>query len=135
MPADIYKPVAFPLDGTWQPVGVCLQQSARGLEAELFGDADAQAAQRQTARILSLDVDGTGYPAVGERDPVVGRLQQAHRYLRPVLFYSPYEAVAAAYGLPQPPSEAQLTTIAEAWRPFRTWVLVLLRAAVPPTRP
>ncbi len=50
----------------------------------------------QVARILSLDADGSGFPRVGERDPVVGRLQVRYPGLRPVCFYSPYEAAAWA---------------------------------------
>ena len=46
----------------------------------------------QVTRILSLDVDGTGFPEVGRRDPVVGGLQARWPGLRPVGFYSPYEA-------------------------------------------
>ena len=42
--------------------------------------------------MLSLDVDGSTLPAVGERDPIVGDLQQRYRGLRPVLFPTPYEA-------------------------------------------
>ena len=34
------------------------------------------------------------FVAVGERDPVIGRLQAAAPGLRPPLFYSPYEAAA-----------------------------------------
>ncbi len=48
------------------------------------------------ARILSLDVDGSGFAAVGERDPVVGVLQVRYPGLRPVLFTSPYEAACWA---------------------------------------
>ena len=48
------------------------------------------------ARILSLDVDGSGFAAVGERDPVVGGLQRRYPGLRPVGFWSPYEAAAWA---------------------------------------
>ena len=36
-------------------------------------------------------------------------------------------AVADAYGLPGPATPAQLTEISEAWRPYRTWVTLLLR--------
>ena len=50
----------------------------------------------QVARILSLDVDGTGFPEVGRRDPVVGGLQARWPGLRPVGFFSPYEAAAWA---------------------------------------
>jgi DNA-3-methyladenine glycosylase II len=52
------------------------------------------AARAQVERILSLDVDGSGFPAVGERDPVVGRLQKRYPGLRPIGFWSPYEAAA-----------------------------------------
>jgi DNA-3-methyladenine glycosylase II len=62
----------------------------------VYGDADEEAVARQVARILSLDVDGRGWPAVGARDPVVGRLQARYRGLRPVTFWSSYEAAAWA---------------------------------------
>ena len=42
--------------------------------------------------MLSLDHDGREFSRVGERDPVIGRLQAAAPGLRPPLFYSPYEA-------------------------------------------
>ena len=45
-------------------------------------------------RILSLDVDGSGFPEVGERDPVIGEIQRRYPGLRPVGFWSPYEAAA-----------------------------------------
>jgi DNA-3-methyladenine glycosylase II len=50
--------------------------------------------RRQVARVLSLDHDGREFSRVGERDPVIGRLQAAAPGLRPPLFYSPYEAAA-----------------------------------------
>ena len=51
-------------------------------------------ARGKVERILCLDVDGRGFGAVGGRDPVVGALQRRYRGLRPVLFYTPYEAAA-----------------------------------------
>jgi DNA-3-methyladenine glycosylase II len=39
------------------------------------------------------------------------------------------ETVGRLYGLPGPASAADLARIGEVWRPFRTWVAVLLRAA------
>lgn len=48
----------------------------------------------QTARILSLDVDGRGWPAVGDRDPVVGKLQRMFPGFRPVNWSNAYEAAA-----------------------------------------
>jgi DNA-3-methyladenine glycosylase II len=38
------------------------------------------------------------------------------------------EAVRERYGLDHAPSDAELAEIAEAWRPFRTWAAVTLRA-------
>jgi DNA-3-methyladenine glycosylase II len=37
-------------------------------------------------------------------------------------------AAALAYHLPQPPSAEQLLRLSENWRPYRTWVTLLLRA-------
>lgn len=56
----------------------------------------SRAVRAQVARILSLDVDGAGFPAVGDKDPVVAGLQADYPGLRPVCFYSPYEAAAWA---------------------------------------
>ncbi|MEV0276509.1 DNA-3-methyladenine glycosylase 2 family protein [Streptomyces sp. NPDC050610] len=58
------------------------------------GAPAAEAARAQIARILSLDVDATGFPGLGDADPVVAGLQAEYPGLRPVLFYSPYEAAA-----------------------------------------
>ena len=38
-------------------------------------------------------------------------------------------AVAAAYGLPEPPDDETWTRIADAWRPYRMWATVLLHMA------
>ncbi len=38
-------------------------------------------------------------------------------------------AVARLYGRPEPMGDAEYLQLAEAWRPFRTWVAVLARAA------
>lgn len=37
--------------------------------------------------------------------------------------------VTQLYGLPEPASAADMARIAEPWRPYRTWVAVLIRAA------
>jgi DNA-3-methyladenine glycosylase II len=39
------------------------------------------------------------------------------------------DLVAKLYALPAPPGPEQLAEIAEPWKPFRTWVSVLIRAA------
>jgi DNA-3-methyladenine glycosylase II len=41
------------------------------------------------------------------------------------------EAIRDLYGLPTRPTPDQVAELAEAWRPFRTWAAVLLRAATP----
>ena len=87
--------LAFLTDVGWKPVGVCLTQDESGwVRGTLFGDADMQAVSRQTSRILSLDVDGRGWPEIGRRDPVVGRLQRMFPGFRPVNWSDAYEAAA-----------------------------------------
>src|SRR6202020_2526514 len=54
------------------------------------------AVRAQVDRILSLDVDGSACPAGGERAPVVAGLQRRYPGLRPIGFWSPYEAAAWA---------------------------------------
>ncbi|OLF10075.1 hypothetical protein BLA60_16585 [Actinophytocola xinjiangensis] len=65
--------------------------------ADRSGRADlVEAALRHTRRILSLDVDGTGFAEVAAQDPVVARLRARYPGLRPVAFHSPYEAACWA---------------------------------------
>ena len=89
--------LAFPVEGTEASVAAELWQEADGV---IRGRTDAPdellpALIRQASRSLSLDHDGSGWPAVGERDPTVGALQREHDWLRPVCFYSAYEAVTS----------------------------------------
>jgi DNA-3-methyladenine glycosylase II len=93
--------LAFCLDGYDGHAGVELRQDdapdgAGPVHAvvQTAGRADLDQVQRQVARALSLDHDGAQFLLVGERDPVIGRLQAAAPGLRPPLFYSPYEAAA-----------------------------------------
>lgn len=88
---------AWAVDGDWRTVQVMVRQDDRAVYAEITGRPAAQLA-RQAARdleqMLCLDVDGSGFAALGEHDRVVGTLQQRFPGLRPVLFYTPYEAAA-----------------------------------------
>lgn len=103
--------MAFPTDDGQAVVGCALRQkesadapAAVHAEYTLHTDGKAtqpaagapaaKAARAQIARILSLDVDATGFPALADADPVVAGLQAEFPGLRPVLFYSPYEAAA-----------------------------------------
>lgn len=72
-----------------------VHRDGREVEARA-GTRDHGAVRDQIGRILSLDVDGTGFPALADADPVVAGLQSAYPGLRPVLFHSPYEAAAWA---------------------------------------
>lgn len=88
---------AWAVDGDWRTVQATLRQDDRAVHADLTGRPAAQLA-RQAARdleqMLCLDIDGTGFAALGEHDRVVETLQRRFPGLRPVLFYTPYEAAA-----------------------------------------
>lgn len=92
--------LAFPVEGRWEPVGVCVTQPEPDGEvgAELYGPAepDPETVAAQLARVLSLDVDGSAFETVGERDPVIADLQARTSGLRPVCFFSPYESACWA---------------------------------------
>ncbi len=97
--ADDVLELAFGVEGSWQTVGVRVRQDPVGVTAEIVSPEApspglAAEVRPQVERILSLDVDGSGFPAVGERDPVVGEVQRRYPGLRPVGFWSPYEAAA-----------------------------------------
>jgi len=87
--------LAFLRDEDWEPLGVCLQQSDSGaVSGEVYGGVSAAAVEAQVARILSLDVDGRGWPEVGRRDRVMGSLQRQFPGFRPVNWSDAYEAAA-----------------------------------------
>jgi DNA-3-methyladenine glycosylase II len=87
--------LAFLTDGEWTPVGICLRQDSRGhVLGRIYGDAQAMTVVKQVERILSLDVDGRGWPQVGRRDPVVAKLQRMFPAFRPVNWSNAYEAAA-----------------------------------------
>jgi DNA-3-methyladenine glycosylase II len=170
--------IAFPVEGSWRTVGVRARQAGDGtVTAEIVSPAEpgpdlVAEVRPQVERILSLDGDGSGFPAVGERDPVVGEIQRKYPGLRPVGFWSLYEAAAwtiighriritqaaavkarmaerlgepVSFGgrivhalpspqrlagldtFPGPAAPEQIVTISENWRPYRTWVTLLLR--------
>ncbi|CAM2811887.1 DNA-3-methyladenine glycosylase family protein [Streptomyces albus] len=108
---DTVLRLAFPTDDGQAVIGCALRQkgvadgsAAVHAEYSLYVDgtvtqpADgtpaAKAARAQIARVLSLDIDATGFPALADADPVIASLQAEFPGLRPVLFYSPYEAAA-----------------------------------------
>jgi DNA-3-methyladenine glycosylase II len=89
--------MAFPVEG-WQGSAAAHVSQADGVvrvRLATTGQPDIEAARRQVARCLSLDHDGAGWPEVGRRDQVIRRLQEQYEYLRPVCFYSAYEAITS----------------------------------------
>jgi DNA-3-methyladenine glycosylase II len=88
--------IAFPADGAWTALGLRVTADLAVRVVANPGRLAEREIRRQVERILSLDVDGTGFAAVGDRDPVVAGLQRRFPGLRPVLFPSPYEAAAWA---------------------------------------
>jgi DNA-3-methyladenine glycosylase II len=107
--------LAFAVDGYRAQAAVALTQddagTVHGTIAGVRGAANRTAIIAQTARVLSLDHDATGYVEVGARDPVIARLLKAAPGLRPPLFYSPYEAAAWAVISARRPARA-----ANGWR-------------------
>jgi DNA-3-methyladenine glycosylase II len=89
--------MSFPVEGWQTSAAVAIQQDPQGgLTAEVYGAGDqAERAWQQALAVLSLDLDDSGWPAVGQRDPILARLQVSYFFLRPILFHSPYEAAAA----------------------------------------
>ena len=111
--------MAFPVEAPGWAASAAVEVHQRE-DGVVVGRTDApadllDAVRRQAARSLSLDHDGTGWPAVGERDPVVGELQRTHRMLRPVCFYSAYEA-ATSFVMGQRIAMRQLARVKERLR-------------------
>src|SRR5450631_2478409 len=93
--ADGVMRLAFCVAGSTEQVGVEVRQDAAGdVHAMAFmrPRTDLGTVRAQVARVLSLDYDASEFVRIGDRDPVIGRLQAAAPGLRPPLFYSPYEA-------------------------------------------
>ena len=91
--------LGFVTDDQRHQVGVAVTQSPDGrLTYVVSGDpeADLDGVVAQTSRILSVDVDATGWDALGRRCALIGQLQAARPGLRPPLFHSAYEALCWA---------------------------------------
>lgn len=88
--------LAFPVEGSGGTVGVAVRQDADGGVLADVGPVLPDRVATQLARILSLDVDGSAFPTVAAADPVVAELAERYPGLRPVCFFSPYEAACWA---------------------------------------
>jgi DNA-3-methyladenine glycosylase II len=88
---------AYCAEHDWQPVGVRVAQAGNRVEVAVVGPgSDEESVPAQVARILSLDVDSTGIDDIAARDPIVARLVADAPGLRPVCFWSPWEAACWA---------------------------------------
>ena len=88
--------MTFPVESWDASAAVDVWQTNDGLvRGEIAGDANPIQVERQVARSLSLDHDGAGWAGVGERDATLGNLQARYDWLRPVCFYSAYEAATS----------------------------------------
>jgi DNA-3-methyladenine glycosylase II len=95
-PVEAELRAEFLVEEDWSRATATIRQDGATAHVTVTGDGDLAAAAEQTARFLAIDVDGRGWPAVGERDPVIGEIQRQLPGLRPCGFYSPYEAAAWA---------------------------------------
>ncbi|WP_090773208.1 DNA-3-methyladenine glycosylase family protein [Nonomuraea maritima] len=86
---------AYCSESDWRPIGVRVTGVPGGVEVATTR-APGPGIRAEVARILSLDVDGTGFAKLGEADPVLGDLQRRRPGLRPVCFWSPWEAACWA---------------------------------------
>jgi DNA-3-methyladenine glycosylase II len=93
--------MAFPLESWRTSASVDLAQAKDGsVHGEVVGaddltDVELEQAKAQGIRSLSLDHDGSGWLEVGTRDPVISGLQERYDGIRPVCFYSAYEAATS----------------------------------------
>src|SRR4051794_22551275 len=88
--------MTFPVEGWRDSAVVDVWADVNGvIRGEIHGSGDVETVRAQAARSLSLDHDGTGWPDVARRDPVIAILQRRYGSLRPVCFYSAYEAATS----------------------------------------
>ena len=95
--------LAFCLDATFAPVAVALREEADTIVADYAGTAEPAILREQLARILGLEVDGSAWREVGERDPVVGGLQRTFAGFFTAAKASPYDAATWAVLAPRMP--------------------------------
>ncbi len=86
---------AYCAEADWLPIGVTVTAAPQGVDVETTRPAGPRI-RDEVARILSLDVDGGGFAERGAADPVLGDLQRRAPGLRPVGFWSPWEAACWA---------------------------------------
>jgi len=86
--------LAFRLDQTFEAVAVGLREGEGKILADVEGTADVAAVRKQVSRMLGLDADAKAWAKVGEKDPVVGKLQREFSGFFTAAKPSPYDAAA-----------------------------------------
>jgi DNA-3-methyladenine glycosylase II len=94
--ADNEIRAVFLSDSDWTRVETVISQEGSFARISVTGPGNMQAATDQVRRFLSLDIDGTTWPEVALRDPVIADAQAQLPGLRPCGFFSPYEAAVWA---------------------------------------
>lgn len=126
-------------ESSWKTVGMRIAQQNGAVCAHMFANPDnaaTEAIRANLERILSLNIDGSGVAEVAARDTVFASLWARSPGVRPVLFPSLYEAAARAiainfpFGRPQP-HLFTLEAIADRWRPYQSWIGLMLRNSIP----
>lgn len=84
--------LCFPLDGSFDVVGVALREAPGELLVEAVGTRDRETLTRQLARILGLDHDGDAFARVLARDPALQSLVADDPGARTIVFFSPWVA-------------------------------------------
>ncbi|WP_235577412.1 hypothetical protein, partial [Rathayibacter sp. Leaf294] len=79
-------------DTDWQRVDALITQDGPSVRIVVEGPGDLDAATEQVRRLLSIDIDGRGWPDVAARDGVIADAQARLPGFRPCGFFSPYEA-------------------------------------------
>jgi DNA-3-methyladenine glycosylase II len=88
--------LSFRVDATFDAVAVALREEGKAIVGQVAGGAPAEAVKAQVARMLGLEEGCERWPAVGERDPVVGRLQAEYPGFHTAAKASPYDAAVWA---------------------------------------
>lgn len=83
---------AFLCDTDWQRVDAVITQDGPSVRIVVEGPGELDAATEQVRRLLSIDIDGRGWPDVAARDGVIADAQAQLSGFRPCGFFSPYEA-------------------------------------------
>jgi DNA-3-methyladenine glycosylase II len=86
---------AFCSETDWQPLALSIGAAPGGITVRTDRTVGTEV-RDEIARIFSLDIDATGFAEAARRDPVIERLRRQRPGLRPVCFWSTWEAAVWA---------------------------------------